>query len=145
MKIVWNEARLQKPYNTGTYPHQRCILGIRDINGLTYKEENRKNIPQEYSNWRKTGEKEMNTKIKELQTLCEIELYFHKKVSDYDGNDEWLKVDHYSVVEIEDDFITKTLFQSVSKNHCISYMAIIYKENGITIQRSCLYKQYKDL
>ena len=80
-----------------------------------------------------------------LKNGCEIELYFHKKVSDYEGNDKWLKVDHYSVVEIEDDIITKTLFQSVSKSECIVHMNTIYKENDITYQRSYLYKKYKDL
>ena len=79
-----------------------------------------------------------------LKNGCEIELYFYKKV-DYEGNDKWLKVAHYSVVEIEDDFITETLFQSVSKNDCIAYMNNIYIANGITIQRSSLYKKYKDL
>ncbi len=80
-----------------------------------------------------------------LKNGNEIDLYFNQKDDTYEGTDKWIKVNHYLVVEIEDEdgtqFIKDTLFRSESKNECINEMKRLL--NDSTIKRSYLYEKYK--
>ena len=82
-----------------------------------------------------------------LKNGNEIELYFNQKDDTYEGTDKWIKMNHYSVVEIEDEdgmqFIKNVLFRSESKNECIHEMKRLLNNN--TIKRSYLYDKYKNM
>ena len=82
-----------------------------------------------------------------LKNGNELELYFNLKDASYTGTDEWIKKNHYSVVELYEEnetlFIKNTIFRSVSKNECINEMKKLLSH--VQMKRSYLYAKYKNM